>query len=214
MKRFLLAAVLSVGALALSREPASAGYFHHCCNKCCTFCCRPYNAFSPICCGTLFCDGCCPQFGCQMHNPPAGPGPYGDAGCPGGVCAAGGVCPDGGFPDGACVDGSCGGGVPWSGPASLPAASGTDGQAPATTGPATGPATGGQLPMPGTTPFQAPTPQPLPNGTGIQSSYPLTYSLPVQPSTYPVSYPHGYQPAYPPTPMGYPPLNLPNTYPH
>ncbi len=197
MKRFLLATVVSVAAIALTSGQASAGHFHHCYSKCCTFCCKPYNAFSPICCGTLFCDGCCPQFGCQMHQPPGGPGPAGGAGCPDGACAYGAGL------DGACADGSCGGGAPWSGSAYLPSGSGSDGQAPAMTGPATG----GQLPMPGTTPFQAPTPQPLPNGTGAQSYYPLPYPAPVQP----VAYPYGYQPSYPPgPPMGYLPPNLPN----
>ena len=64
MKRFLLAAVLSVGAFALAGGQASAFPLRcKCYNKCCTFCVKPYNAFSPVCCGTLFCDGCCPQFG-------------------------------------------------------------------------------------------------------------------------------------------------------
>src|SRR3954447_10347458 len=126
MKRFLLATVVSVAALALPSGQASAGHHHHCYDKCCTFCCKPYNAFSPICCGTLFCDGCCPQFGCQMHQPPGGPGPYAGGGCPDGVC------PAGMGPDGICADGSCGGagGAPWSGPGSLPSAGGSDGQAP------------------------------------------------------------------------------------
>ncbi len=31
------------------------------CNKCCaTICVKPYNAFSPTCSGTIYCDGFCP----------------------------------------------------------------------------------------------------------------------------------------------------------
>lgn len=186
MKRFLLAAVLSVGTLALTSGQASAFPFRcKCYNKCCTFCVKPYNAFSPVCCGTLFCDGCCPQFGCKTQQFPAGP------------------CCEAGHPDGACADGSCGGGAPWSGPAYLPSASGPGVQLPAMTGPASD----GQLPIPSTTPFQPPSPLPLPNGTGAQSYYPRPYAAPVQP----VAYPYGYQPAYPPVPpMGYLPPNVPN----
>jgi hypothetical protein len=40
-------------------------------------CCRPYNAFTPFCCGSLHCDGCCPIP--QMPSCPmmqcGGPGP-------------------------------------------------------------------------------------------------------------------------------------------
>ena len=41
---------------------------HHGCGGCCRhhcfethICCRPYNAFTPICWGNLYCDGCCPN---------------------------------------------------------------------------------------------------------------------------------------------------------
>jgi hypothetical protein len=184
MKRFLLAAVLSVGAIALTGGQAPAFPLRcKCYNKCCTFCVKPYNAFSPVCCGTLFCDGCCPQFGCRTQQYPAGPG----AGC------------EAGYPDGACADGSCGGGDACSSPAYLPSAGAPGSQAPVMTGPATG----RQLPIPSTTPFQAPAPLPLPNGSGAQSSYPLPFGAPVQP----VAYPYGYQ-AVPP--MGYLPPNFPN----
>src|SRR5262249_16474778 len=64
MNRLLAAALLSLAALGLATDQASA-FFRccrwHCCNKCCaTFCCRPYNAFTPCCFGSLCCDGCCP----------------------------------------------------------------------------------------------------------------------------------------------------------
>src|SRR5262249_21364963 len=34
-------------------------------------CCRPYNAFSPVCYGSICCDGCCPL---QTCTPPCGGG--------------------------------------------------------------------------------------------------------------------------------------------
>jgi hypothetical protein len=50
-----------------------------CCNRCCTtFCIRPYNAFSPACCGNVCGYGC---------NPYAGSGPGGA--CDGGACPGG-----------------------------------------------------------------------------------------------------------------------------
>jgi hypothetical protein len=54
---------LSLAGLALSAAPSSAGWLcHHCgCNCYSTvITCRPYNAFTPVCCGSLVCDGCCP----------------------------------------------------------------------------------------------------------------------------------------------------------
>ncbi|MGF1583640.1 MAG: hypothetical protein ACFCD0_30345 [Gemmataceae bacterium] len=42
---------------------------------------RPYNAFTPVCRGRIFCDGCCPSFGgcgfsgCFPQLPPAPPPP-------------------------------------------------------------------------------------------------------------------------------------------
>jgi len=191
MKRFLLAALLSLGAVALTSSPASAYLFKcKCYKKCCTFCCRPYNAFSPSCCGTMFCDGCCPKPCFQPQGPPAG---Y-DGGCPDGAC---------------CADGACGG-APWAGPGYLPSAGGPAAQGPGAAG-GTAPAPGGQLPMPGNQPFQPPTPMPLPNGAGVQSYYPATYLPPVQPVVSPAAYQYGYPPAYPPAgPMGYLPMNGPN----
>src|SRR4051794_14937673 len=102
MRNFLLAAVLSAGALALAAGQTSAGMFgsHHCCDKCCTFCVKQYNAFSPVCFGSLCFDGCGPccgqsaggacggQPGCGQ---PAGPSfsPSFDSGCPDGSCQGG-----------------------------------------------------------------------------------------------------------------------------
>jgi len=63
---------LSLAGLALSATPASAWWLcHHCdCNRYSTvIVCRPYNAFTPVCSGSLVCDGCCP-FSCP--NLPSG----------------------------------------------------------------------------------------------------------------------------------------------
>jgi len=63
---------LSLAGLALSAAPASAWWLcHNCgCNRYSTvIVCRPYNAFTPVCSGSLVCDGCCP-FSCP--NLPAG----------------------------------------------------------------------------------------------------------------------------------------------
>jgi len=65
-KLFVLTA-LSLAGVALSAAPASAGWLcHHCCHNQCsmTVICRPYNAFTPACSGSLVCDGCCP-FSCN-----------------------------------------------------------------------------------------------------------------------------------------------------
>src|SRR5205823_7073821 len=95
MKRMFLAAVLGVAALAGLARPALAWWpFGCCCGSACKSCgadftIRQYNAFSPVCHGTVYCDG--------IH-PFAGPGypgavsPWLDAnggggGCP--TCAAG-----------------------------------------------------------------------------------------------------------------------------
>jgi hypothetical protein len=55
MKRLLSLAMLATAALASSATPSFAGTFglFYCgrwCN-CCDVCIRPYNAFSPVCCG-------------------------------------------------------------------------------------------------------------------------------------------------------------------
>jgi len=74
MRKFLLAAALSAGALGLNVGQASAGLFRCCCyRKCCTFYCKPYNAFSPCCCGSVCFNGCCPiqQQPCPPPCPPA-----------------------------------------------------------------------------------------------------------------------------------------------
>jgi hypothetical protein len=80
----------SLAALLLSVSDADALLFHHHCHcrhHCCDMriCCRPYNAFTPFCCGTMHCDGCCPlpcaqasgcaampSYGCDMPAPVCG----------------------------------------------------------------------------------------------------------------------------------------------
>ncbi len=96
MKTMLTAALAALAAMGLSARPASAGAFGlftcpSCCGCCggCNFCVRPYNAFSPVCSGTLFCDGCMPFGSC-------GPG-----------CLNYGGLPACGYPG--CLNGSCSG---------------------------------------------------------------------------------------------------------
>ena len=69
MKRILTAALLSLGALGLSATQASAFFWKHCCNKCCTICVKPYNAFSPAAFGSICFDGCCPLQTCPPPLP-------------------------------------------------------------------------------------------------------------------------------------------------
>jgi hypothetical protein len=63
MKKILAASVLSLAILGLTTTEASAWF--RCCGHCCphcysySICCRPYNAFTPVCFGNLYCDGCC-----------------------------------------------------------------------------------------------------------------------------------------------------------
>lgn len=155
MKKLLTAALLAVASTTFMALPANAGccfglFYRHC--GCCgcgaTFCVRQYNAFSPVCSGTVFCDGCCPFGSGGGGYGGYGPGFMGGCGpCAGGMCPGvmnySGVlsCPQGG----ACADGSCLG--------SLPA---TDPGAPV----ADAPATAGS-PSSGANPVV--TPSPLPN---------------------------------------------------
>jgi len=141
MKKFIALAVLSVAGLGMSVGQASAWWFYHyCCNKCCTtICLQPYNAFSPVCCGNLACNGCCPMNitqGCGAPNWGYNSGGWG------GSCGATGY-------DG-CVDGSCSVGQ-------LPILDATQQKtpAPATSAPTTTPAPAFQGPMP--TPKTGPT---------------------------------------------------------
>src|SRR6516165_7581412 len=64
----------SLTALLMLAGNADAWLFNHCggchgchshCHHCYEthICCRAYNAFTPICWGNLYCDGCCPNMG-------------------------------------------------------------------------------------------------------------------------------------------------------
>ena len=71
LKMYVLTA-LSLACLGLSARPASAWWLHRCgCNRYSTIIvCRPYNAFTPVCSGSMVCDGCCP-FACPNCAPGA-----------------------------------------------------------------------------------------------------------------------------------------------
>jgi hypothetical protein len=92
MKNLLLAAVLGMAALGVFAGQASAGPFK--CKSCCgcgaNFCVRQYNAFSPVCFGTVYCDGILP-LGSACFPPGASCFPPGcnSAVCPDGSCAGG-----------------------------------------------------------------------------------------------------------------------------
>ena len=71
LKFFVLTAFSLAGA-ALTAAPASAGWLlrHFCGGHRCetVIVCRPYNAFTPVCSGSMVCDGCCPFPFPGMHN--------------------------------------------------------------------------------------------------------------------------------------------------
>jgi hypothetical protein len=85
MKKLLLSAFLGFATLALTPALSQAKTFGLftgcglcCCSKC-TFCVRPYNAFTPVCSGNITCMGCCMPFAPQpnyggLDYPGAGPG--------------------------------------------------------------------------------------------------------------------------------------------
>jgi len=83
MNRIVTAALLSLGALGLTSGQASAFFWKHCCNKCCTICVKPYNAFSPVAFGSVCFDGCNPIQSCPPYfgGPSCCPAPAGCDGC-------------------------------------------------------------------------------------------------------------------------------------
>jgi hypothetical protein len=175
MKKLIISALLAFAASSLVAVPSFAGCCfglckHHC--GCCgcgaKFCVRQYNAFSPVCCGTVFCDGCCP-FGSGGYGPGfgGGCGPCADGVCPGMMNYSGIMsCPPGGCADGACLG-------------SLPAGDPADGAAPAKT---STPASASGNPVV--------TPSPLPGQTSaMPTSHPIN-DRPIQNTAFrPVSYP-------------------------
>jgi hypothetical protein len=144
---------------------------HHGCGCCgcgAQFCVRQYNAFSPVCCGTIYCDGCSP------FGPPGGG--YGGCGMGPGGCGLpysgvlGGCCGPAGCADGACLGYGLAGGADGACLGSLPAADPSVGAPGAPTAPA--------APLP-----TGPTSQ-LANDRPIQNATyrPASYTLPSTPS--------------------------------
>ncbi len=170
MKKLLPSVVLALVVSGAMTAPSFAG----CCfgllgaNKCgccgcgAKFCVRQYNAFSPVCSGTVFCDGCCPFGACG-----GGYGGYGGFG--GGMCGPGGcgVIPFSGLAGGGCGPMGCGaGGYDGGYLGSLPASEPTMTDPNAPTAPAT-------------------TASPLPSGTTSQ----MVNDRPIQNAAYrPASY--------------------------
>jgi hypothetical protein len=116
MKKLLPSALLALAASAFVTAESFAGNFGlFPCSSCCgcgaKFCVRQYNAFSPVCSGTIYCDGIMP-IASGLAN--GGYGGYG--GCAGGMCP-GGACGLNymGFMSGpGCPDGGCLGSLPMS----------------------------------------------------------------------------------------------------
>ncbi len=167
--------VLSLVGLVLSSSNASAFFlfpqcFHH---DCSVIVCRPYNAFTPICCGTMMCNGCCPSFcgggGCARQTAPAYPTMF-----------TGGICCDSSCP---VFEGTCA-----ATPGMMMQAPSTPSMTPMPTAPSFTP--------------PAPTPSPVFNqtsmrrnvqGNGVQpAGYNPAYPMNYYPTT---SYPTNYYPA-------------------
>jgi hypothetical protein len=105
MRPLFRSTLLALAASLAAAAPALAGHTfglftcHRCCCKSCMFCVRPYNAFSPVACGSLALSGCMPfgQPGCGPCGGYPGMipfggmpcGPYGD--CCGAMCSADGA---------------------------------------------------------------------------------------------------------------------------
>jgi hypothetical protein len=203
MKKKLLVGLLSAAMLALNGPAAQAGLlFGHChgcghckCGKYSTYLCiRPYNAFSPVCCGSVTCIGCCPMMGGMgfgMGGPEACM-PSCFNGCCGPSYASSGCCDSGCLPPAGAV------------------ANGPAGQAP--NAPLTPQPNGPTTPTftaPGPTPIPTSQqwPAPLPYGYGVvqTAGYQQPYPVP-QPAYYPGYYPGynaGYYPGYYPTMPSY-----------
>jgi hypothetical protein len=181
-------ALASLAAVLLSGSDANAWCFK---NSCCGPCyhhrlhcfethitCRPYNAFTPICWGNLYCDGVCPNpqafaAGCCSFPSYGGCMP---GGCMAGGCMTGPAYPGyaGGFAPGY---GGYGMGVPYQG----------------------APYQGAPMVLPGA-PLPQGVPTQMPNNNTAQYGYPMPYG--VQPAGYPGYY-YGYPTYnYPTMPYG------------
>jgi hypothetical protein len=173
MKKILAVAALSVAALGLTTNRASAWFhccgLHHCCGACATLCVKPYNAFSPVCCGTICCDGCLPLSCGQQGGMCGGQMGYGPM-CGGPMCG-GPMC--GGL-EGGCCD-SCGS------LGTLPAPGAT---------PTPPPPAGGSTSFP-------PAPTPLPTGPATSQVMPRAMPMgPIQATSYRPGYGYGYGMGY------------------
>lgn len=202
MRRILLFGAVGLAMLTLSAQTSEAGLFHcwgrHCGRHCTTICMQPYNAFSPVCYGSLTCVGCSPfHMGGGPMMPPAYPGfmggfnPYD---CMPPSCYSSGCC------DSSCLPAPAGNGTP------APAPNGGEGQK-FTPPPPT--------PLPSISYYGQPMPSPLQtagyygyapyyggyNPWMMPVGYPPNpwYGYPQQ-YGYPQPYGHGY-----PQPYGYPP---------
>jgi hypothetical protein len=76
MKRMVVG-LLSLAVVGLTAQPSFAWLLSRCCGcKYTTYiCCRPYNAFTPVCFGNITGLGCCPVAlnCCQPSGPPSYP---------------------------------------------------------------------------------------------------------------------------------------------
>ncbi len=96
MKKLLVLGLLSIAAVTASARSADAWFFDNWrCKKCCTeVCIRPYNAFTPVACGTITACGCMPfsYYGGGYGAPQPscfGYPSYGPGGCTTGYCDTG-----------------------------------------------------------------------------------------------------------------------------
>lgn len=175
MKKLFALGFLSLAALGLATEQASAWWpcfplFN--CDKCSscttTIKLRQFNAFTPICSGSLYCDGCAPMSLSCCRPGMDGPALFGPncmQNCYGGFCAANG--------DAACLG-------------QLPAPMGAN-PMPMSVTPA----------APNAAPAWQP-PQPAPVPTTQPTSWNMMYQRPMYYPVQPVMYRPMYYPAYAP----------------
>ena len=111
MKKIIALGLLALIAVGYDAGRASAWWpwFGGCCsNKCTTtISLKQYNAFTPICCGSLYCDGCCPLNLAGCGQGICGPGILGMGGMCGQGCGpqqCAPMCADAGY-GATCVDG-------------------------------------------------------------------------------------------------------------
>lgn len=173
--KILVLGFLSVAGLLLDSAEASAWWRRRCFYES-VIVCRPYNAFTPLCHGSMTCDGCCPAPCCAPSClpssqpwccPPAAP-------CYNPCMAGGPMVPHGMMPPHGMM--APHGPMPPGGPGLLPGPS-----------------------LPGHTP-----PPPLVPGMTMNPYYTNINQAAYQPGYYPGYYPMpGYYPGY--YPMGYAP---------